>query len=391
MSDRPFVVALLLLVPVPGLAQRPESDAGAPDIAPDAGTSVPDQLCAVVDSDEDDVIDAKAGCVPPDVNVVLLPDWEAIMRGANERRAGRVATPREPTTAEPRWTVDFETVVGRSNLVMPGGIVPSGYSLVAVASSSLATIQFRPRLEPSQPLSFAVVVPFALGNVSNTGCCPGQTVLEVQGPYAQLGSIALAGTWESRAHSTRVPVGVLVALPTAVGGSLVSRAWSSTASPNQSSTVLRAELAEGMRGFEDRELFHPGFAVVPSIAVLHHFGPAQLSGSAKLALRVPVLPRPYGPTSALEFASAIQVMARAVDRPGAVVSGGVRFVAVVGAWEMESRPQTLVSLVVEPRVEARLGAIALRAGFTFPFTGSPLGLTWFPATWGVRAGVGYSF
>ena len=337
--------------------------------------------CLVVDTDGDGVIDPQPGCPlalwePPAPLDAGVPS-EASAQQLPSEEPNRPASTPSATAREPRWTVDFETVVGQISSKSPWG------NTTVVASSSLATLRFR----PAEQFSIGTVIPFGVGyGICHTSCwdwSPGD------GLYAHLGAVSLFAGWDARpGPATRLPVGVLVALPTAIGAS--------TAYPDASSDfeVLRwqaaehALLAERTRGFEDREVFHPGVAFVPSIAALHDFGLLELSASAKVPLLVSSPVNVRYPAFAADFVGTARVMVKPVNRPRAAVSGGVRAVVMVSNWQLGGPGW---SVALEPRVEARLGMLALRVGFTLPLAYSQGWVQWLPTAWGVRLGVGYSF
>lgn len=287
--------------------------------------------------------------------------------------------------SEPRWTLDLDTIVGRSTLDR-GETAQSG-----TVASFLATIRYR----PSARLSFGAVVPFVLGRESYR--CGGGEGCPQPPVYAGLGQLALFGSWERPiGPTTRLPFRLLIAFPSALGTeegvfapeALGSHAW----------------FAVNTRGLEDGEFFHPGFlAIVPSVELSHHFNRVDLSGSLKLPLLIKVvrdLNNAYGKYTSVVFDVVVtgKVMVRVLERPTSVISGGVQLVGVGMRWWPATDLSSAFSVALEPRVEARLGALQLRAGFVIPLA-FPLDepqfqyteVAHFPEAWGVRIGVGYSF
>lgn len=280
------------------------------------------------------------------------------------------------TPKERKWTVAFETVVGEQ-LAQPGD-----RGSATVVTSSLATVQYR----PMKQLGVGAVVPFGLGYGTCRWLCAGY-VSRTPAVYGQLGAVSLFASWEALpGPATRLHLGVLVALPTAFG------AWTPYPSPRFEGQQIFAQgaalAALHTRGFEGWELLDPGFAVVPSAAVLHDLGPVELSASAKVPFRYSLVNRFNDERGAVDVVGVVQAMVKVLNRPEVVVAAGARTVALVHKLDA-------FALAVEPRVEARVGALSLRAGFNVPLAYGFLGQSrvdqGFPSSWGVRLGVGYGF
>lgn len=248
----------------------------------------------------------------------------------------------------------------------------------AVGGASLITLRFR----AGEQTGFGFIVPFGFGVK-----CFRQCMDSPQQAYADLGNLALFATWQHRlGPDTRLPLGLALAVPSAFG------------STEGGGVDARAVLTAPTRGFEDLEFFTPGrFALVPQAGLSHDVGRVGLSASVKVPLQFPPLQ--------LQGVGAAQVMVRLLEQPRARVSGGVRALGVVRA--QAARPDTdakfllprsaekAFSVAVEPRVEARLGALELRAGLLLPMAWSEgdhaAGIQTLLDAWSVRLGVGSHF
>lgn len=334
---------------------------------------------------------------PADDHGVLLPDWEAIEREADEWRAPEpVVMPRlqwtRPTwnvRTRPTWNIDLDTVVGQS--------------FGAPLASSLLALRFRPRSQ----VGFGVVVPLVVGaepeelahGCYGVGC-------GVSPLFGALGNLAFLATWEpALGPNTRLPVGLIVAFPTAAFSLRGSQ------SPRQPALVLEAPT----RGFEDVEFFLRVYgAVVPGVGISHGVGRIDLAASVRVPLLLDSAEPLYGtngvtPAAAFLFGAVgtAQVMVRLVEQPNVRLSGGVRAVGVLWGPQVTFSDQSgwrpapvasISSLAVEPRVEARVaglfGVLDLRAGALIPVAYSEIlydQVGHFPNAWGVRVGVGYGF
>ncbi len=272
---------------------------------------------------------------------------------------------------EPRVKVDFTTVLGRYD---EG---PSNARTRFFVSSGLLSATWK----PAPDWAAVVLVPLIGGSIEEPG-------KEKEMRYG-LGNLSLAVLREFHLGAeTKLPVELLVALPTARGDVL---------SGEEAIPAGLDEAAAAVRGYEDDELFLPHrLTVVPKVEIEHEVGPVELSAYGKLPLLFRVggvqeIPGAKTSPLAIDAVFTGQAMFHVAGHGHEGVSMGARVIYDVFVKELVERDppldETKTQLVVEPRVGLRLGAVHARAGYLLPIGGRGHEAN----ARGLRLGVGASF
>lgn len=336
--------------------------------------------CVAIDANDGGVVAGAEVCTVsdrerPEEGSATVPDWRDIEEEVQRRQWRRLqpaARSRPVTRSRPVHETTFMTNLDTMVSLTRGS--PGTTSLLDLRLAVSVRRDGR-----REWLGGGLVVPFGVGVQPASTSYGDMADTYPRHAYADLGNLSASAFWEPvLGRNTRLSVSLGVALPTAVG--------------TTEGRYDRILLAASGRGFEETELLLPSStAIVPKLGLSQTFGSVELTTSVKFPI---VLFAPHSTSAPLYMGvGTAQVMVRLAERPGARLAGGVRTVGAL--WlPLASFWLPLASVAVEPRVEARIGALELHVGFLLVAAYRAGGydeVVHVADVWGLRSSVGYRF